>query len=87
MKQYRQTEQGKKCRRIGQWKRSGLIHENYDELYEYYLNTTHCEKCNIELTDGHKLSNRKCLDHSHTTGQFRNVLCASCNTKRRESNL
>lgn len=84
LKEYKQTEQGKKSGRIKNWKHYGLIHNNYDELYEYYLNTTHCEKCNIELTDGNKASNRKCMDHSHTTGQFRNILCNGCNVKRKE---
>ena len=86
--QYRQTEAGKKTRRISHWKQCGLIHDNIDELYEYYLNTTHCEKCNIELTyDKQNTSTTKCMDHSHRTGEFRNILCHSCNNKRAEDNF
>ena len=28
--------------------------------------------------------NKKCMDHCHLTGLFRNILCNSCNSKRRE---
>ena len=35
-KEYFQTEAGKKTHRIAQWKYTGLKHDNYDELYEYY---------------------------------------------------
>ena len=86
-KEYRQTEAGKKSNRIRKWKHRGLIHDNYDELYEYYLNCKNCEKCSVELTDGNISSNRKCMDHSHITGEFRNILCHSCNSKRGEDNF
>ena len=86
-KEYWQTEAGKKSMRLKNWRRSGLKHENYDEIYEYYLNCKNCENCNVELTDGNTASNRKCMDHSHITGEFRNILCATCNTKRREDNF
>ena len=46
-----------------------------DELYERYINSTECELCNKEYkntTDRH-------LDHDHTTGLFRNIVCCSCN--------
>ena len=87
-KEYKQTEEGKKTNRITKWKHIGLIHDNYDQLYEYYLNTTHCEKCNIELTyDKQNTSTTKCMDHSHRTGQFRNILCFNCNIKRKEDNF
>tara|TARA_R110002096_G_scaffold390380_1_gene584884 strand:+ start:31 stop:375 length:345 start_codon:yes stop_codon:yes gene_type:complete len=88
MKQYRQTEAGKKSHRISNWKYNGLKHDNYDELYEYYLNCKNCEKCNVELTyDKQNTSTTKCMDHSHRNGQFRNILCNSCNTKRLEDNF
>ena len=87
-KEHNQTEQGKKSQRIRKWKQRGLIHDNYDELYEYYLNTTHCEKCNIELTyDKQNTPTTKCMDHSHISGHFRNILCHSCNNKRAENNF
>ena len=86
--EYLQTEKAIKSRRITMWKLYGLKTEDYDNIYELYMNTTHCQKCNIELSCGGKTTKTtKCLDHSHITGEFRNILCHSCNTKRRENNF
>ena len=51
------------------------------------LNCKNCEKCSVELTDGNTSSNRRCMDHSHTTGQFRNIICHGCNVRRGEDNF
>jgi len=82
-KEYSQTEQGKKSNRINTWKQTGIIHENYDELYEYYVNCKNCEECNIVLIEGNSGSNKRVLDHDHDTGLFRNVLCNKCNVRRK----
>jgi hypothetical protein len=82
LKEYGQTENGKKMRRICRWRQIGVISENFDELHEKYINTTNCEECNVELIHGTYGSNKKCLDHNHKTGQFRNVLCHGCNLRR-----
>jgi len=83
-KEWRQTDQGKKSQRIHNWKRSGLICEDYDKLYEYYLNTNDCDKCGIELVEGLYGANKKCMDHNHKTGIFRNILCNTCNCNSRD---
>ena len=78
-KEYSKTPAGKKSNTISKWKQYGLklYGYTYDEVYEYYLETTHCEVCNKDLTiDGQQ----KYMDHCHTTGCFRWVLCNSCNT-------
>lgn len=81
-KEYSQTPQGKKLRTINCWKRRGLIHDDYDALYERYLEATHCEKCNIEFGKiNDKTNSWKCMDHNHETGDFRNFLCNKCNTE------
>ena len=84
IKHYKQSPAGKKSNRIGKWKLRGIIHDNFDELYERYLNTEFCELCNIKLTeDKVKTKTTRCLDHCHETGEFRNIVCHSCNIKRR----
>ena len=82
-KEYQQTEKGKMNTKISKWKNSyGLICESRDDyelIYFTWLNSSRCEECNIEYTK----ENKKCMDHCHDTGLFRNILCNSCNTKRR----
>ena len=82
MKEYRKTETGKKLNRITNWKFSGVVSEDFNLLYDKYINTNNCEECDIELIHGQCGSNKKCLDHCHKTGLFRNILCHTCNTRR-----
>jgi hypothetical protein len=82
-KVYRQTESCKKSNRITRWKQYGVICDDYDELYERYINTKCCELCGVEFVKGDISVNRRCLDHDHETGLFRNVLCCRCNIKRK----
>ena len=77
IKEYNQTPARIKSHTIAKWKDRGLIHHNYDELYELYLNATHCEYCKKEFED----SFDRCMDHCHETGLFRAFLCRSCNFK------
>jgi hypothetical protein len=77
-KEYDESPQGKKCNIISQWKSKGLIGD-YDNIYDRYINTNNCDLCNIVLCDGPKGNNKKCMDHDHITGEFRNVVCNTCN--------
>ena len=81
-RQYRQTPRGLMVERISKWKRRGLICDDYNEIYDIYINTNFCDVCDIPLIEGLYGVNRKVLDHSHITGEFRNVLCTGCNTRR-----
>jgi len=82
IKKYVASDTGKKSRRITDWKRIGVINDNYVALYTKWKETTNCEECNIELDEGSRGKNKKTLDHDHKTGLFRNVICNSCNVKR-----
>ena len=64
-----------KAKMIYDWKRSGLIYDNYDELYDVYINTMECQHCQTEFTK----KNCRCMDHNHETGLFRKIVCNRCN--------
>ena len=77
--------QSHKSLTIADWRRFGLIlssKEEGDEIYDRYINSTHCEKCGNE----YKSTRDRHMDHAHEIdnkyGWFRNVLCQSCNLKR-----
>ena len=74
VKTIEEIEKQKKSTTIGRWKRIGLIHNNYDELYSYILNCKLCEICGHDFT-----RYRKCMDHDHETNLFRYCLCQFCN--------
>ena len=87
MKWYAQTPNGKKSRKINQWKHIGLIwetEEEIDEIYNRYLESKRCEIfiCSKEYKNGKD----KDMDHDHQNGKFRNVLCHSCNSKINSAN-
>ena len=87
-KEYYQTPEAIKSRRISDWKRQGIIVEDWEGLYYRYLNTAWCDACKVKLTyDRYNTSTTKMLDHCHITGQFRNILCHCCNSKRRQNNF
>ena len=86
-KEYRQTETGKMFSTISDWKRNGLLMDNpedYLTIYYHWLCSTNCEKCPKEF-DNTK-HNDKHMDHNHNTGEYRNILCHSCNVNNREDN-
>ena len=49
-KEWFQTEKGRKSNKIADWKRQGVVCENFDNLYDYIINCKNCEQCNVELT-------------------------------------
>lgn len=71
----RYYQNNKDIHRQFEWKRNGVIHDDFNELYRYYINCDKCEICKKSLKDSYD----RCLDHCHETGKFRKVLCRNCN--------
>lgn len=80
---YNKTEARVKFNKIHSWKVNGFKHssEEFDAIYERYRTSTECDLCAAPVSDGGN-KNRKCADHHHLTGCFRNVLCPKCNAMR-----
>tara|TARA_R110000822_G_C15132840_1_gene475290 strand:- start:137 stop:517 length:381 start_codon:yes stop_codon:yes gene_type:complete len=79
-KKYGTTPKGIKSVRICRWKFRGVISDDWDMLNQHWELTSHCDECHVFL-EGIG-TETKCLDHCHTTGEFRNILCCLCNLKR-----
>tara|TARA_R110000772_G_scaffold40536_1_gene94910 strand:- start:146 stop:583 length:438 start_codon:yes stop_codon:yes gene_type:complete len=79
MKEYNETPEGKKAQTKSNWKSYGLDMDTFYYVYPIYLATTHCDRCNV-LLEGIG-NNKKCMDHCHATGMYRNTVCKKCNTK------
>lgn len=78
-KEYRETLDGKKAYFKGKWKSRGLDMDTFYYVYPIYINTTHCDRCNVLLNNDMYSSNLKCMDHCHATGMYRNTVCKKCN--------
>lgn len=50
----------------------------FEIIYYRYINAEFCELCNKEF----KTRRDRCMDHSHETGYFRNIVCISCNQRK-----
>ena len=79
-----------KAKKRSAWRHTGLVfctEEEFDEILERYISSTHCEICNKK----YKNSRDKHMDHAHLIngkyGAFRNVLCRSCNTLRSDNKM
>lgn len=66
----------KKSILIKLWKKRGILSNDWDSLYQNYITTNNCNKCNILFDKG---TYKRCLDHDHNTKLFRMVLCNRCN--------
>ena len=65
------------------WKRIGLITDNFEEIYNRYIYATHCELCNKQFEN----TRERQMEHDHQTGEFRNIVCRSCNQKKADVKL
>jgi len=80
-KKYRETEKGKKRGIISSWIKMCKI--KFDDrtqaefYYNSYINTHRCTWCDKDFKD----SKDRCMDHCHTCGLPRAIICRSCNNK------
>lgn len=74
--------EGQKKLMKGRWKSKGLNMNNFDEVYDRYMNAKNCEVCRCILMVGKKNNtNRKTLNFDKITGEFINVRCVLCTVK------
>ena len=59
------------------WKNRGVkfTDEEFEFIWGIYENIENCMLCSKHFND----SFDKCLDHNHSTGEVRYILCRSCN--------
>jgi hypothetical protein len=74
-KSYYENPKRYKWSKIALWKQLGVIYDDFDDLYEIYMNTMNCSHC----TKPFITSRNRHLDHDHITGKFRKILCNACN--------
>ena len=60
------------------WKTRGLITDEFEEIYKQYIYSTNCDLCGTE----YKSRRDRCMEHSHDTGEFRNICCQICNARK-----
>ena len=80
-KEYRQSESGRKANCKSKWKIRGLTDNDFDYIYNLYINTARCWVCSHDFS-----KYWKCMDHNHETGEFRQILCHNCNINDRWKN-
>jgi len=57
------------------------IKGDYENIWRLYENTNICESCQIIMVNG-RGKDGKCVDHHHSSGYFRHIICGSCNNYR-----
>tara|TARA_R110002072_G_C7684244_1_gene511688 strand:- start:58 stop:585 length:528 start_codon:yes stop_codon:yes gene_type:complete len=71
------TNKNHKSDTIYNWKKRGIIYDDFDALYEVYIKTMECTYCGKDF----KNTRDRHLDHDHNTGLFRKIVCNKCNNQ------
>ena len=70
-----------KSKIICTWKFNGIIEDDWDGLYEYFITQTNCWICD-KVYNNDKHYDRRCLDHDHDLldePNIRYICCGYCN--------
>ena len=81
-KAWRATDKGIFTRNRNHWVAAGIKepNEGWETYWETFKNKKNCETCGVTFsTDKKWTSNQKCLDHHHSSGHIRLVVCRKCN--------
>lgn len=73
--------------RIKCWKGQGIVSDNWEDTFREFVNTIVCNNCNVKLTGtchggGRRSRTTACIDHDHSNGLIREIICMSCNSKK-----
>ena len=60
------------------WKKRGIRHPDFIELYNFYSMQKECYFCGIGFDNSIKRK-RRCLDHCDLSGSPRFIICSNCN--------
>jgi hypothetical protein len=72
--EYHYTKDKKSKTKYNWIKVKGLLLSDFERTWDRYINTTHCELCDISLKKV-----RKNMDHHHESGYMRFIVCQRCN--------
>lgn len=76
------TPKAKRYYTIANWKRIGIVSEDYDTLYNDYLVTEKCQNCQCNFgVKGDKSGRFRTLHHDHETGEPLMIVCQPCNIR------
>ncbi len=82
VREWRASPKGHKSHRISMWRKEYGIICDFEAIYPIYCETNECDFCGIKLIPHYKYKrgyNGRCLDHCHSCGGVRGILCTRCN--------
>jgi len=80
VKAYQESDLYKKQSKIARWKHQGIIHDDWENIYDIYMDTNNCDYCKKQF----KNTLERNLDHNHNiteSNNIRGILCRQCNLK------